>query len=158
MSFTLIAVADKNWGIGKNGGLLFSIPEDMKFFRRTTTGATVIMGRKTLESFPGGKPLPNRKNIVLTRNTNYAADGVCVIHDPKDALNEDNAFVIGGAEIYSLLLPYCDRALITKVDALGDADVFIPDFDSLPDWKLASVSEPIESNGYTITFNEYIRI
>lgn len=158
----MIAAVSKNWGIGKNGDLLFSIPQDMKFFRETTKGATVIMGRKTLDSFPGGNPLKNRVNIVLTRNTDFCREGVIVCHTKEEVLaavkESDNVFVIGGAEIYKMFLPECDTAYITKVDAEADADAFIENLDQNPQWTLAEKSEPIEDNGYVIHFCKYTAI
>ena len=117
----LIAAVDKNWAIGYQNKLLTSIPEDMKFFRQTTTGKVVVMGRKTLESFPGKKPLKNRTNIVLTKNPSYQAEGAIVVHN-EDELREElkkydsnELYVIGGGSIYEMLIPYCDTAYITKI-------------------------------------------
>ncbi|MBO7209103.1 MAG: dihydrofolate reductase [Clostridia bacterium] len=153
----LIVATDKNWGIGKNNDLLFHIPKDMKFFRETTTGKTVIMGRKTLESFPNKKPLPNRRNIVLTRNKDYVLEGAEVIYDISELNVEADAFVIGGSEIYKLLLPLCHTAYITKVDADGGADKFFPNLDKDEEWELIEQSEPVTDNGYTITFCKFQR-
>ncbi len=153
-----IAVVDKNWGIGKEGGLLFSLPADMKFFRETTTGATVVMGKKTLASFPGGRPLKNRTNIVI--DSKCLHDGCVTVKNLdeffavlKDVKGE--VYVIGGAMTYRSLLPYCEEALITKVDASGGADVFLDNLEKLPQWSMTSMSEPVETNGYTIRFTVY---
>ena len=159
----IIAHASKNWGIGKDNDLMFRLPKDMKFFRETTSGGVVIMGRKTLESFPNKKPLPNRVNIVITNNANFSAEGVVVAHSAEEAVKianeyqDQKVFVIGGAMIYDLMLPYSDTALITKVFADGDADTFIHNFDVDTDWELASESDDIDDNGYTIRFCEYRR-
>ena len=159
----IIAHASKNWGIGKNNDLMFKLPQDMKFFRETTSGGVVIMGRKTLESFPNQKPLPNRVNIVITKNTAFAPEGVVVAHSADEAAKiareytDRKVFVIGGAMIYDLMLPYSDTALITKVSADGDADTFIHNFDEDNDWELFSQSDDIVDNGYTIRFCEYRR-
>ena len=117
--------ADKNWGIGKNNGLMFSIPADMKFFRETTSGNVVVMGANTLKSFPGGRPLKNRVNIVLSRSMADRDD--CKIVRSLDELfaeikkyDSDKVYVIGGAMLYKTLLPYCDEVLVTKVDAEGE--------------------------------------
>ena len=113
----IIVCIDKNNGIGKDGGLLFRIPEDMAYFRRMTVNKTVIMGRKTLESLPGGRPLENRRNIVLTRNRDRVPDGadaVSSIDELKRAIGSDKAFVIGGESIYAMLLDYCERAYVTE--------------------------------------------
>ena len=157
----IIAHADKKWGIGKSNGLMFRIPKDMKFFRETTNGAAVVMGRKTLDSFPNGQPLKNRVNIVLTENKDFNRDGVVVCHSKEEVLKEakkyPEVFVIGGAAVYHMFLEECDEALITKVDADGDADAFLDNLDSLPEWKLESKSEPIEDNGYMIRFCRYVK-
>ncbi len=114
----LIVAVDEKWGIGKDGGLLAHLPEDMKYFRETTSGRTVVMGRRTLESFPGGKPLKNRVNMVLSRNESYSPEGVQVYHRAEDVLealkdcNEDDVFIIGGGMIYREFLPYCNKPLM----------------------------------------------
>lgn len=157
----LIAAVSENWGIGKDNDLLFSIPKDMKFFRETTMGKTVILGRKNLESFPGAKPLPKRPNIILTRDKNFAVDGATVVNSIDELLamefEKDDAFVIGGEEIYRQLLPYCDKCFITKVKETADADKFMVNLDEDADWKLTSESEEIEDNGHIITFCTYER-
>lgn len=143
----LIVNADKNWGIGKNNELLVQIPNDMKMFRSTTIGNVVVMGRKTLESFPNGKPLPKRTNIVLTKNKNFAAKGAIVVHSKEELLEElkkypeENIFVIGGESIYRMLLPYCTTAYVTRTDYAYDADTYFPNLDELPEWKLVEESE-----------------
>lgn len=152
----LIVAVDKNWAIGKDNKLLVSIPDDMKFFRETTTGKVVVMGRKTLESFPNSKPLPNRVNIVLTRDTKYEAKGAIIVHS-KEELNEelkkynsDDIYVIGGESIYRMMLDECDRAFVTYVDYSYDADTYFPNLDEMSDWKLAEESE--EQTYYDIEF------
>ncbi len=152
----LIVAVDRNWAIGKNNKLLVSIPDDMKFFRETTTGKVVVMGRKTLESFPGGKPLKNRVNIVLTRDDNYKADGAVIVHS-KEALDKelkkydsDDIYVIGGESIYRLLLDECDRAFVTYVDYAYDADTYFPNLDDNSAWTLVEESE--EQTYYDIEF------
>lgn len=143
----LIAAVDRNWAIGNNNKLLVSIPADMWFFRETTTGKTVIMGRKTLESFPGGKPLANRTNIVVTANKTYAVDGAVVVHSVEEALEkvkgvpEEDLFVIGGESIYEQFLPYCTMAHITKIDFSYEADAYFPNLDELDGWSMTGISE-----------------
>ena len=142
----LIVAADANWGIGKDNKLLVSIPADMKFFRNTTTGNVVIMGRKTLESFPGGLPLKNRVNIVLTRDKNYQAKGAVVVHSVEEALEEakkyeEEVYVIGGDSVYKQMLPYCSKAYVTKIDFAYEADSFFPDLDKEGEWKVTGRSE-----------------
>ncbi len=158
----LIAAQDRKGGIGLNGNLLISLPTDMKYFRTTTTGHTVIMGRKTLESFPGGKPLPKRRNIVLS-TTIKDGEGYEVCRAPEQLgsmLSDEertDAFVIGGAQIYELLLPMVDEAYITEIDAEFEADTFIPVFRDLDGWTAESVSEPVEENGVKYVFAVYRR-
>nr|WP_294469007.1 dihydrofolate reductase [uncultured Sellimonas sp.] len=143
----LIVNVDKNWAIGNKNKLLVSIPADMKFFRETTTGQVVIMGRKTLESFPGGQPLKNRTNIVLTRDPHYEAKGAVVVHSKEELLEEvrkypeESLFVIGGESIYRMLLPYCTEAYVTKTDHAYEADTFFPNLDQEEDWILEGESD-----------------
>lgn len=143
----LIVNVDKNWAIGLGSKLLVRIPQDMKYFRSMTTGHVVVMGRKTLESFPESKPLPNRANIVLTRDQGYQAPGALVVHSMEELKEElekypgEEIFVIGGGQIYRELLPLCDKAYVTKVDRAFDADVYFPDLDQDPQWKMTKVSE-----------------
>lgn len=159
----IIAAADRNWAIGKNGGLLYRLPQDMKFFRETTQDSVVIMGRKTLESFPGGRPLKNRVNIVLTRDSGYEKDGVIICRStdeiPEILKNyaEKTVFVIGGEQIYRQLLPMCDKAYITRVDAEADADSFFPNLDTDLDWHETQSSETLTDNGISFRFAVYER-
>ena len=152
--------ADKEWGIGKSNSLMFSIPADMQFFRETTTGGVVVMGSNTLKSFPGGKPLKNRVNIVLYPGGEKRDD--CIIVESLEKLFEEikkyppeKVFVIGGAMMYRTLLPYCDEVLVTKVDAVGGADTFFENLDTNPAFKLVYESQPQITNGYTIKFTTY---
>ena len=143
----LIAAVDKNWAIGKNNQLLVSIPMDMKFFRETTTGKVVVMGRKTLESFPNGLPLKNRTNIVLTHNVNYDGKGAIVVHSMDELreelakYNSEDIYVIGGEQIYKALVDDCDVAHITKINFAYDADAYFPNLDEKPEWKIVADSE-----------------
>ena len=127
-----IVAADRNWGIGYQNRLLVSIPSDMKFFRQTTTGHVVVMGRKTLESFPNGLPLKNRTNIVLTANKDYAVKDAIIVHSEKELLEElkkydtDEIYVIGGESVYRMMLPYLDTIYVTKIDHAFQADTFFP--------------------------------
>ena len=152
--------ADKQWGIGKKNGLMFSIPADMKFFRETTTGNIVVMGSNTLKSFPGGNPLKNRTNIVLYPDGEDRDD--CKIVRSLDELfaeikkyDTQKVFVIGGAMMYKTLLPYCEEVLVTKVDAVGGADAYFENLDDNPNFELVYVSDPVETNGYTVNFCTY---
>jgi len=142
----VIAAVSISWGIGRNNDLLFHIKEDMRRFRTLTSGGTVIMGRKNLESLPGGAPLPKRRNIVLTRNPSFHREGTERACSVEEVLamtaGEDNVWVIGGGEIYAALLPYCQRCLITKVEAEADYDTMFPNLDRHPDWLVEEEGEP----------------
>lgn len=158
----LIVNVSKNWAIGKGNSLLFHLSQDMKFFKAHTTDKTVVMGRKTLESLPGAKPLPNRKNIILTRNPEYKPEGVAVYNSVDDFLRDnpdtDDIYIIGGESLYRDLLPYCERAFVTKVDAtVDDADAYMVDLDNHPDWEIEDVGEELEEKGYTFRFVTYKR-
>lgn len=143
----LIAAVDNNWAIGLKGKLLVSIPDDMKFFRQTTTGKVVVMGRKTLESFPNGKPLKDRVNIVLTSDEHYRVPDATVVHD-LDGLHaelkkykSEDIYVIGGESIYRQLLDECDVAHITKINYVYESDAYFPNLDELPEWQITADSE-----------------
>lgn len=159
---TIVAVTS-DWGIGLDNKLLVSIPEDMKFFRTTTSGKIVVMGRKTLESFPGGRPLKNRVNIVITRDENYEKEGAIVVHSVEEALevcksyDSDEIFVIGGASIYKSMLQYVDTAYVTKVDILVSADTFFPNLDEMDEWYVAEKTDDAVSEGLTYRFCTYRR-
>ncbi|MGN0290713.1 MAG: dihydrofolate reductase [Lachnospiraceae bacterium] len=143
----LIAAVDKNWAIGLRNKLLVSIPMDMKFFRETTTGKVVVMGRKTLESFPNGRPLKNRVNIVLTKDENYQVKDAIVLHDIEELKKElekypsEDIYVIGGESIYRQLLDMCDTAHITKIDYAYEADAYFPNLDEMEEWEITADSE-----------------
>lgn len=143
----IIVAVDKNWAIGKDNKLLVSIPADMKMFRQETSGKVVVMGRKTLESFPNGLPLKNRTNIVLTTNRNYDGKGALVVHSLEELLEEikkydkDDVYCIGGDSVYHLLLPYCDTAHVTKIDFAYEADSYFPNLDEMEEWQVTATSE-----------------
>ena len=143
----LIVAVDKNWAIGNKNDLLVRIPADQRFFRQETTGKVIIMGRKTLESFPQSKPLPNRTNIVISRKPDYKVDGATVVASIEEALElvkeykTEDVFVIGGDSIYHQMLPYCDVAHITKIDYAYEADTYFPNLDEIPEWKITEQSE-----------------
>ncbi|MDO5521550.1 MAG: dihydrofolate reductase [bacterium] len=143
----LIVAVDKNWAIGYKNDLLVRIPADQRFFREETTGKVIIMGRKTLESFPQKQPLKNRKNIVITRDKNYTVKDAVVVHSVEEALKEvegvpsDDIYVIGGATIYEQMLQYCDVAHVTKIDFAYQADTHFPNLDENPEWKVVADSE-----------------
>ena len=143
----IIVAADKNWGIGKNNQLLVSIPADMKMFREETSGKVVVMGRKTLESFPNGLPLKNRINIVITSNKEYEVKGAIIVHSIEEALEEikkypaEDVYVIGGESVYRALLPYCDKAYVTRIDHAYLADTYFPNLDEKEEWKITATSD-----------------
>lgn len=160
MELNLIAAVTKDWGIGAKGAMLCSLPEDMAFFRTMTAGAVVIMGRATLEALPEAKPLKGRDNIILTRNEAYVCEGASVVHSAAQALEAaaeivveriargesmPQVYVIGGGEVYRQLLPYCAGAWITKMELDAPAEVFFPDLDALPDWRLTHEGETLSS-------------
>ena len=142
----LILSADRNWAIGKDNKLLVSIPADMKFFRETTTGKVVVMGRKTLESFPNGLPLKNRTNIVLTANPDYRVKDAIFVHSKAELMkelqkyNSEDIYVIGGESIYRMLLDECDTAYVTKIDYTYEADTYFPNLDEKPEWEMIEES------------------
>ncbi len=143
----IIAAVDKNWGIGKNNQLLVRIPADQKFFREMTTGKVVVMGRKTLESFPNKIPLKNRINIVLTHNPDYQVKDAVVVHSLDELreelkkYNSEDIYIIGGEKIYGQMLDECDIAHITKINYTYDADAFFPNLDEKPEWRITADSE-----------------
>lgn len=143
----IIVAVDKNWAIGKDNQLLVSIPADMKMFRQETTGKVVVMGRKTLESFPNGLPLKKRTNIVLTGNKDFQVKDAIVVHTIEELLEEikkypsEDVYCIGGDSVYKQLLPYCDTAHVTKIDFAYAADRYFPNLDELPEWKITAKSE-----------------
>ena len=159
---TAIVAADLNWGIGDGKGMLYQLPGDLQYFRQKTAGHTVIMGRRTLESLPGGKPLPKRRNIVLTRDRSYHPAGCYVCHSIRELLEllaelrETEPFVIGGGEIYRKLLPYCKSCLVTQIrEALPILPtVFFPDLEK-EGWHKIKESAPEEENGFTYHFTEW---
>ena len=160
----LIVNVSKNWAIGKENGLLFHISQDMKYFKEHTTGKTVVMGRKTLESLPKGNPLPNRKNIVLTRDESFTKDGVTVYHSIDELLKNIgiaesfDTYIMGGESIYRELLPYCSMAFVTKVDEdVADADAFMVNLDDEPGWEIQEESETFEEKGYKFRFVTYVQ-
>ncbi|MBQ0071330.1 MAG: dihydrofolate reductase [Spirochaetales bacterium] len=155
---------DKKWGIGKNNDLMFHLPLDMKFFRTTTKGKVVVMGGHTLLSFPNGKPLKYRTNIVLWPSGDERRaeeDGFVMVKSEEALFQElkkydtESIFVIGGGRMYHTLLPYCTEVLVTKVDADGGAEVFFDNLDEMPNWTLTEEGEPLDDNGYTIRFCTY---
>ena len=156
----IVAVYD-DWGIGCCGTQPVALSADRKFFREATRGAMVIVGRKTLGDFPGGKPLPNRVNVVLTRGT-VDMEGITVCHSPEEAMElaktADRAMVIGGGSVYRQMLPFCDTAIITKVHTTVPCDTYFPNLDEDPQWKLMEVLMSGEENGVAYEMCVYKRV
>ncbi|MGL4790325.1 MAG: dihydrofolate reductase [Anaerotignaceae bacterium] len=161
----MIVAVDKNWGIGINGDLLTPLPEDMAFFRETTKDSVIVMGRKTLLSFPNGKPLKNRINIVITTNKDFKEEGCIIVNSIEEAIAEANkytdkkAFVVGGGTIYNQMLEHCQLAYITKINhVFEEADTFIHNLDNLEQWEVVEESETKEYKGITFNFLTYKRV
>lgn len=159
----LIVAADKRWAIGRDGRLLVTIPADQQMFLRETTGKVVVMGRKTLESLPGGQPLGNRVNLVLTSDRNYKVKGAVICHSMEEALEalemyaSGDVYVIGGQSVYEQFLPYCETAHVTAIDYTYDADTFFPNLDEEEDWKLAEEGDEQTYFDICYTFLKYVR-
>lgn len=157
----LIVAAGKNWEMGKENQLLCHLPGDLKYFKERTQGKTVIMGRKTLESLPGGKPLPKRRNIVLTTDSSFEKEGCEIAHSIDEILeligNDSEAMVMGGGTVYRQLLPYCESCYITKIDKSFNADTYFPDLDSDDDFELVWQSDVNRENDIEYVFTEYKR-
>jgi len=159
----LIVAVDKNWAIGYKNNLLVHIPGDQRFFRQKTLNKAVIMGRKTLESLPGGKPLSDRLNVVITSKPDFKAAGAVVVNSINEALDavrdykSEDVFVIGGDSIYRQMLPLCDVAYITKIDYVYNADTYFPNLDRMDDWVLMEESEEQTYMDLVYTFCRYER-
>ncbi len=155
-----IVAADKKWGIGLKNKLLVHIPEDMKTFRNLTIGKVVILGRKTLETFPNGLPLQGRTNIIMSRNADFTAKDAIIAHSEEELMeilknyDTDDVFVIGGGKIYDMLMPYCDEAIVTRLNYRYEADTYFPDLDNDDDWYIADESE--EMTYFSIEYQRVI--
>lgn len=153
----LIVAVDENWGIGNKNELLVRIPADMKFFRQETTGKVVVLGRKTLETFPQGLPLKNRTNIILSSNPSYAVKDAVVVHSVEELLaelkkyDEEDIYIIGGESVYRQMLPYCKVAHVTKIDHAYEADAYFPNLDEDPAWEITADSD--EQTYFDITYH-----
>lgn len=157
----LIVAADQNWAIGKGGDQLCYLKEDLKRFKGLTSGHPVILGRKTMATFPGGRPLKNRPNLILSRDPDFSVEGGTVFPDLESLLSAAPAdgFVIGGGSVYKALLPYCDTAYVTRIaHAFPDADTFFPDLDADPAWQVVSAEAPLEQDGLVYRYVTYRRI
>ena len=157
----IVAVCD-DWGIGLDGGMVVENREDMRHFVACTTGHPVIMGRRTLESFPGGRPLKNRRNVVLSRDASFSPEGVDVVYSVEEALaavaGDQEAWVIGGGQVYELLLPHCDRVVVTRNHCVRPCDTRFPDLDADPAWRVVETREGgVTPEGVSFDFVTYER-
>ena len=160
----LIVAVDEKWGIGNDGKLLAHLPGDLKYFKEKTRGKTVVMGRKTLDSLPGGKPLPERTNIVLTRNRNYEKEGCKVVHSKDELIKEcsgyekDEVMIIGGASLYRMFLDDCEKLYVTRIFSAFSADTFFPNLDEDQRFKMTYQSPLQKENQLSYVWTEYTRI
>ncbi len=154
-----IVAVDRNWAIGKDGALLCPIRADLRRFKELTLGHPVILGRKTLATFPGGRPLPGRANLVLSRDPEFHPQGVEVFRGMDDLLAAapGDSFVIGGESVYRALLPHCDKVYVTKIMSTYEADAFFPDLDADPAWRVVETGELLEENGVEFRYVTYGR-
>lgn len=159
-----IAAVDRNWAIGNKGQLLISLPEDQKgVFKKYTAGHTVVFGRKTLETFPGQRLLPNRVNVILSRNFDFQKEGAVILHSVDELedfleLSADEVYLIGGASMYNSLIGLCDKAIITSIRAEYEADCYFPNLDEDPSWELTEEEPPVMSEkGVEFTVRHYKR-
>ena len=156
-----IVCVDNNWAIGRANDLIYHIPDDMKYFRQKTTGNVVVMGLATLKSFPGGRPLKNRVNIVLCDDPDFRCEGASIVYSIDELLeavsgyDTDSVYVIGGASVYAQMLPYCNTVYVTKVDSESPADKYFPNLDESEEWELTEESEEYDYNGLKYRFTVY---
>lgn len=159
----IIVAVDNNWAIGNKNRLLVSIPNDMKHFREETTGKVVVLGRKTLETFPQGQPLKNRTNIILSRDKGYRVKDAVTVNSVEELLEKlkqypsEDIYIIGGESIYRQLLPYCDTAHVTKIDHEYEADTYFPNLDEDPQWEITADSDEQTYFDIAYTFLKYER-
>ncbi|MBQ0041782.1 MAG: dihydrofolate reductase [Lachnospiraceae bacterium] len=159
----MIVAVDANWAIGNKGNLLVSIPNDMKMFRQTTTGKVVVLGRKTLATFPQGLPLPKRQNIILSRDKNFSVKDAIVVGSTEALLEElknypdEDIFIIGGASVYREMLPYVDTVHVTKIDHAYEADAYFPNLDEDPEWEITADSDEQTYFDIAYSFIKYER-
>lgn len=159
-----IVAVDSNWAIGNKGQLLISIPADHKMFRQETLGKVIVLGRKTIETFPGGQPLDKRTNVILTANKDYKAGDAIIVHSIEELLEEtkkyntDDVYIIGGASVYEQMLPYVNTVHVTKIDREYQADAFFPNLDKSDEWKITAESEEQTYFDTTYTFLKYERV
>ena len=159
----MIVAVDEHWGIGNKNELLIRIPADMKLFREETTGKVVVLGRKTLETFPGGLPLKNRKNIILSSKKDFQVKDAQVVHSLEELLEElknyeeEEIYIIGGESVYRMMLDYCKKIHVTKIDRTYEADAFFPNLDEKKEWKVMVESDEQSYFDTTYRFVQYER-
>lgn len=155
-----IVAVDRCWGIGRGNALLFHLHDDMRRFRALTEGKTVLMGRRTLQSLPGGRGLPKRRNVVLTGDRAFQAENAEAVHSAAEAVwvAGEDAWVIGGESVYRLFLPMCERVYVTRIEADGGADAFFPDLEHDLGWRLDARSEDREEDGLRFWYEEYVPV
>ena len=160
----MIVAVDANWGIGNKNNLLVRIPADHKMFRNETTGKVVVLGRKTLETFPNAKPLPSRTNIILSTNPDYRVKDADVVHSIEELLenlkqyNDEDIYIIGGASVYEAMLKYVDTVHVTKIDHEYEADAFFPNLDKDENFRITAESDEQVYFDITYSFVKYERI
>jgi dihydrofolate reductase len=160
----MIVAVDENWAIGNKGSLLVRIPADHKNFRNETTGKVVVLGRKTLETFPQKQPLVNRTNIILSRDTHYKAGDAIIVHSLEGLIrklkefDDQDIYIIGGASVYELMLPYVDTIHVTKIDHKYEADAYFPNLDESPEWEITAESDEQVYFDLTYRFLKYTRV
>lgn len=160
----IIVAVDENWAIGNRGDLLVRIPNDQKMFRMETTGKVVVLGRKTMDTFPQKRPLPNRTNIILSRNPEYTVKDAVVVHSVEELLEElkqyksEDIYIIGGDSVYQQMLPYCDVAHVTWIEHSYHADRYFPNLDKDPEWKMTTESDELTYFDIPYYFRRYERI
>jgi len=163
IGMNMIVAADRHWGIGSRGQLLVRIPNDHKFFREETYGKVVVLGRKTLQTFPQGTPLAGRKNIILSRGMDFQVKGAAIVHSLEELFQEltiystQDVYCIGGESIYRQMLPYCDTVHVTKIDHVYEADAYFPDLDKDPQWEITAKSDEQTYFDIAYTFLKYER-
>ena len=163
-SMNIIVAVDQNWAIGNKGDLLVRIPNDQKMFRNETIGKVVVLGRKTMDTFPQKRPLPNRTNIILSKDPKYQVKDAIVVHSLKELLeelkkyNSEDVYIIGGDSVYKQLLPYCDVAHVTYIEESYEADSYFPNLEKDPEWKMTAESDELTYFDIAYYFRKYERV
>jgi dihydrofolate reductase len=156
--YKAVVAVDRNWAIGKGDKLLCHLPGDLKYFKELTIGKKILVGRKTLDSFPGGRPLPGRENIVVTRDPSFEREGCTVCHSLEEALSQAGEVIVcGGDSIYRAMLPMTDTVYVTKIDAAFDADRYFPNLDEDPEWEITADSDEMTYFDIAYQFVKYER-